>query len=201
VYSSHEGLLLPYEECFVRCVNNKYYDLSSHFLWIGERTNSLNEAHVEFFRGIENPIGIKVSTRLNINDLVEIIKIINPTNEEGKIVLISRLGVDNVSIYLGNLCTTIKQHDLKVLFMCDPNHGNTKMLNGHKVRYFEDLKNEIIETNRVLLLNDFFLSGVHLEASCFHVTECIGGVENEITEIDGEKYTTFCDPRLNVQQV
>jgi 3-deoxy-7-phosphoheptulonate synthase len=201
IFTSHEGLLLPYEECFVREIDGKYYATSSHFLWIGERTNNINEAHVEFFRGIENPIGIKVSTRMKIEELIEIIKKLNPSNEEGKIVLITRFGVDNIKTYLESLCSQITQQGLNVLFMCDPNHGNTKLLNGFKTRYFDDLKQEILETNTVLVQNGCFLSGIHLEASCFNVTECIGGLEDEVKDIDGERYTTYCDPRLNIQQV
>jgi 3-deoxy-7-phosphoheptulonate synthase len=167
----------------------------------GERTNNVNEAHVEFFRGVENPIGIKISTRLKIDDLLEIIKRLNPLNEEGKIVLITRFGVDNIKTYLESLCSQINLLGLNVIFICDPNHGNTKLLGNHKVRHFDDLKQEILDTHKILNDNGCFLSGIHLEASCFNVTECIGGIENEIKDIDSVSYTTYCDPRLNVQQV
>jgi 3-deoxy-7-phosphoheptulonate synthase len=172
-------------------------------LWIGERTNSINEAHVEFFRGIENPIGIKISTRSNFDDLVKMITILNPKNKPGKIILITRFGCDYVLNYLETLCKKIIENSLKVIFVCDPNHGNTKVdeISKKKVRYFEELKNEIILTNKILQNNNLFLSGIHLEGSSYHVTECFGGIENEVNEITEDSYTTYCDPRLNIQQV
>lgn len=173
------------------------------FYAIGERTNSINEAHVEFFRGIENPIGIKVSTRTNLDDLIKIIEILNPDNELGKIVIITRLGYENVLTYMDPICKKIAEKQLNVIFVCDPNHGNTKLhaISNKKVRYFEEMKNEILLTNKVLIENGLHLSGLHLEASCFNVTECIGGVCHEVNEIVEETYTTYCDPRLNYQQV
>jgi 3-deoxy-7-phosphoheptulonate synthase len=203
VYTSHEGLLLNYEECFIRKNDNFYYDLSGHFLWIGERTGSLNEAHVEFFRGLENPIGIKTSSRTNLDDLVEMIQILNPLNHKGKIVIITRFGTELAETCLESLCLKIKNSGLNVLFVCDPNHGNTKVHDSSKkkVRYFEELKDEILITHKILIKNGLFLSGIHLEASSFNITECLGGMDNKITDIEHENYTTFCDPRLNKLQV
>jgi 3-deoxy-7-phosphoheptulonate synthase len=213
VFISHEGLLLNYEECFLRNIENDYYDLSGHFLWIGihkysnklslgERTNSIDEAHVEFFRGVKNPVGIKVSSRTNLDNLIGTIKILNPKNKKGKIVLITRFGLDSVPSLLEAICKNVAESGVNVLFVCDPNHGNTKVLeNGKKVRFFDDIKKEIILTNRILQNNGQFLSGMHIESSCFHVTECIGGFENKVESIEEENYTTFCDPRLNMQQV
>ena len=202
VFTSHEGLLLNYEECLVREINEKYYDLSGHFLWIGERTNKLDEAHIEFFRGIENPIGIKVSSRLNFDDLIATIKLLNPDNKKGKIVLITRFGCNLVENNLETLINKIIEAELEVIYMCDPNHGNTKLLKekDKKVRYFDDMLNEILATNKILKKNKQSLSGIHLEASSFHVTECLGGLENDVSEIHDEHYTTYCDPRLNMQQ-
>lgn len=203
IFTSHEGLLLDYEECLIREINQKYFDLSSHFLWIGERTGSINEAHIEFFRGIENPIGIKVSSRMNYDELVGIIKLLNPSNIKGKIVLITRFGCNQVETCLDILCKKIIEENLEVNFMCDPNHGNTKVFKeiDKKVRYFNDMLNEILLTNSILNKNKLHLSGIHLEASSFNVTECLGGLENDVTEIHHEHYTTYCDPRLNMQQV
>jgi 3-deoxy-7-phosphoheptulonate synthase len=202
IFTSHEGLLLNYEECLLRKIDDGYYDLSGHFLWIGERTNNLNEAHVEFFRGVENPIGIKVGTRVNFDELIKIVKILNPENKKGKIVLITRFGSKNAESYVDILCKKVIESAIEVIFVCDPNHGNTKLLHekNKKVRYFDDLIEEIIITSKMLQSNGKDLGGIHLEASSFDVTECIGGVENEVTEIDEESYTTYCDPRLNMQQ-
>jgi 3-deoxy-7-phosphoheptulonate synthase len=200
IYTSHEGLLLNYEECFLRNIEGDYYDLSAHFLWIGERTGSLDEAHVEFFRGVSNPIGIKVSSRNNFDNLIRTINILNPKNEKGKIALITRFGFESAENSLENLCKKMKQSGLNVIFICDPNHGNTKMHLNKKVRHFDELKSEIIITNKVLQNNGFTLSGIHLEASSFHITECLGGLEFQVNEIVDELYTTYCDPRLNMTQ-
>jgi 3-deoxy-7-phosphoheptulonate synthase len=201
IYSSHEGLLLNYEECFIRKYNKKTYAMSGHLLWIGQRTLNKAEAHVEFFRHVENPIGLKVSNKLNIDELIQIIRILNPDNESGKIVIITRFGLNNIEDYLNNLCVRIKEEGLNVLFICDPNHGNTKVLEDTKVRYFDEMINEITLVNNVLTKNGLHLSGIHLEASCFRVTECIGGLSNKVEKIEKELYTTYCDPRLNIQQV
>jgi len=203
VFTSHEGLLLNYEECFVQKIKDKFYDLSSHLLWIGERTNSFHEAHVEFFSHLDNPIGIKVSTRLNIDDLVKIVKKLNPINEKGKILLILRLGVDNVNSYLNTLCKRITSEKLNVLWMCDPMHGNTKISQKTmlKTRYFDEIKTEIFKIIKVLKENLLNLNGIHLEATFEDITECIGGRESNIIEDDLIKnYTSYCDPRLNLDQ-
>lgn len=169
---------------------------------IGERTNNLNEAHLEFFRGLENPIGLKISSRIKIEDLMQMIKILNPSNSLGKIFLITRYGAQNVNGSLELLCQKIKENNLNVVFICDPNHGNTKVdpFTNKKVRYFDDLKDEILLTNKILIENGFFLSGIHLEATYLNITECLGGITNNINEINAEKYTTFCDPRINLSQ-
>ena len=194
-------MLLNYEECFIKDYDKKAYNLSGHLLWIGQRTLCKYEAHVEFFRGIENPIGIKVSNRTCVDDLIDIINILNPDNEKGKIILITRFGVDNTENYLTVLCDKIKLYKLKVIFICDPNHGNTKLLDDTKVRYFDEMKEEFLITHRILNEKGMFLSGIHLEASCFKVSECIGGIENSVNFIEKDIYTTYCDPRLNIQQV
>ncbi len=157
---------------------------------------------MEFFRGLENPIGLKISSRIKIDDLIQMIKILNPCNDLGKIFLITRYGVQNVNGNLELLCQKLKENNLNVVFICDPNHGNTKVdpLTNKKVRYFEDLKNEILLTNKILIYNGFFLSGIHLEATYLSITECLGGITNNISEINAEKYTTFCDPRINLSQ-
>jgi len=157
---------------------------------------------LEFFRGLENPIGLKISSRIKIEDLMQMIKILNPSNSLGKIFLITRYGSQNVNGSLELLCQKIKENNLNVVFICDPNHGNTKVdpITNKKVRYFDDLKDEILLTNKILIENGFFLSGIHLEATYLNITECLGGITNNINEINAEKYTTFCDPRINLSQ-
>ncbi len=202
IYTSHEGLLLTYEQCFIQMKEGKNYDLSGHLLWIGERTNNLQEAHVEFFRGIENPLGIKISGRTNLDNLILIINTLNPDNEKGKIVLITRFGREIAETCCEALCEKLKNLNLNVIFFCDPNHGNTKQdeESKKKIRYFEDMKEEIILTHKILTKHGMFLSGIHLESSSFHVTECLGGESIEIERINIENYTTYCDPRLNMLQ-
>jgi 3-deoxy-7-phosphoheptulonate synthase len=202
VYTSHEGLLLPYEQCFLQMKEDKNYDLSAHLLWIGERTNNPKEAHVEFFRGIENPLGIKISGRTNLDELITIINTLNPENEKGKIVLITRFGSEIAETCLEALCEKLKILNLNVIFFCDPNHGNTKQddESKKKVRYFHEMKEEIIVTHKILSKHGMFLSGIHLESSSFHVTECLGGESMKVERINIENYTSYCDPRLNMLQ-
>jgi 3-deoxy-7-phosphoheptulonate synthase len=130
------------------------------------------------------------------------IKILNPLNSNGKIILITRYGVNNVNENLRNLIEKIKQNQLNVIFISDPNHGNTKTdpITNKKVRYFEDLKNEILITNNILTENGFFLSGIHLEATYLNTTECFGGLTDNISEINPNNYLTYCDPRINFSQ-
>lgn len=151
---------------------------------------------------MENPLGLKISSRIKVENLIEMIKILNPYNSQGKIFLITRYGLQNVNGNLEFLCQKIKENNLNVAFICDPNHGNTKVdpITNKKVRHFDDLKNEILLTNKILVENGFFLSGLHLEATYLNITECIGGITNSIDEIDCERYTTFCDPRINLSQ-
>ncbi len=151
---------------------------------------------------MENPIGLKISSRIEIEDIIYIIKVLNPNNHLGKIFLITRYGVNNINGNLDQLCLKIKEYNLNIIFICDPNHGNTKVdpITNKKVRYFKDLENEIILTNKILNENGLFLSGIHLEATYLNITECLGGIYNQIKNIDCEKYTSFCDPRLNLSQ-
>lgn len=200
VFVSHECLLLDYEMPFVRkdTYSNNYYDCSAHFLWLGDRTRALDSAHVEFLRGVQNPIGIKCGPSTDNKELVEIIKTINPNNEIGKIVLITRYGHDNVSHYLNNLLLVLALSDVNVLYMCDPMHGNTfKTENGTKTRDLKHIISEIMQTKAILQDHKLWLSGIHLEMTGDNVTECVGGVEN----IDlSQNYQSLCDPRLNATQ-
>lgn len=206
IYTCHEGLLLDYESALTRIdkESNQYYCLSAELLWIGERTNNLYEAHIEFFKGISNPIGIKVSLRTNINQLITSINLINPFNEENKIILITRLGVLNNSEellikYVKELCNVIKKNGLNVIFVCDPMHGNTEVFKSKfKIRKIDNLIKEINLTNNILIDNGFELGGIHFESTPLNVTECLDS--KFCLDVIEEKYTSLCDPRINVYQ-
>eukprot|EP00340_Litonotus_pictus_P012443 CAMPEP_0170536180 /NCGR_PEP_ID=MMETSP0209-20121228/102008_1 /TAXON_ID=665100 ORGANISM="Litonotus pictus, Strain P1" /NCGR_SAMPLE_ID=MMETSP0209 /ASSEMBLY_ACC=CAM_ASM_000301 /LENGTH=352 /DNA_ID=CAMNT_0010837519 /DNA_START=401 /DNA_END=1459 /DNA_ORIENTATION=+ len=200
IYTCHEGLLLNYESSFTyeNSINNKFYNLSAELLWIGERTNNIKEAHVEYFRGLENPIGIKVSARTSISDLVDILKLLNPENQLGKILLITRVG-NSVKgrDYLENLVKKIKESNISCSFICDPMHGNTELMRSFKTRRLGNLLEEVNSTIEILKKNGMNLNGIHIEATPFEVTEC---VETDILEVKEESYKTKCDPRLNLKQ-
>lgn len=221
-YTSHEGLVLEYEAAVTRKVTpesmveppggaasrqgehtHSYYNLGAHFLWIGNRTRALDGAHVEYFRGIANPVGIKIGTDLakSPKELVNLIKALNPSNEPGKITLITRMGKSNVAASLPALINAVKQENLLVLWSCDPMHGNTfSATNGLKTRRFDDILSEITDTFHVHHSCGSRLGGVHFELTGEHVTECVGGPENLSTDDLKRRYTSFCDPRLNYLQ-
>jgi 3-deoxy-7-phosphoheptulonate synthase len=203
IYTGHECLLLNYEEQLTRIDSrhnnlNKSYDCSAHLLWLGERTRHLDSAHVEFMRGIHNPIGIKLSAKTTPEELYNLIKILNPNNIPGKIVLITRMG-HNIKKCLPNLIRIIQKNAFNVVWCCDPMHGNTiKTNSGIKTRHFESIKQEIIDFFDIHRKLDTHPGGIHLELTNDDVTECIGGNINSITEDDLTKYyLSSCDPRLN----
>lgn len=201
IYISHEGLLLNYESALVRLnsLSNQFYSTSADLLWIGERTNKLLEGHMEFFRGIANPVGIKVSTKTNLEDLVNSIKLLNPMNEKGKIILITRLGIANSKTvpFLHQLAETLCQTKLNLSVICDAMHGNTILQDKYKVRKLDDMINEVNLTSSILSQYNLRLNGLHLELTPFNVTECL---DSEILRVIDTKYTTLCDPRLNLKQ-
>jgi 3-deoxy-7-phosphoheptulonate synthase len=199
VYTSHECLLLPYESALVREAQNRKYATSAHFLWIGDRTRHLSGAHVEFCRGIENPIGIKVGPSANPCDIAEIVRTLNPDNELGKITIITRFGSGvNIRARLSDFIHAMK--GLAVLWQCDPMHGNTVLLNEkYKTRYVRDILNEIHETVITHNMNQSRLHGIHLEATGGDVTECVDGTIVREDEVP-DRYETACDPRLNPEQ-
>tara|TARA_X000000950_G_scaffold85310_1_gene107362 strand:- start:533 stop:1888 length:1356 start_codon:yes stop_codon:yes gene_type:complete len=202
LYTGHEGLLLNYEEALTRQdrFTKKYYDCSAHFLWIGERTRDINEAHVEFFRGVHNPIGIKVSHKINPNDLVRLIKKLNPENITGRICLITRMGY-NISDALPPIIDAVKSSKLIVAWICDPMHGNGKVVNGIKTRDFKDILNETMVFFEIHKKKGTIPGGIHIEMTANDVTECSGG--NYIISDDNyfqKKYLSSCDPRLNFFQ-
>eukprot|EP00002_Diphylleia_rotans_P011506 TRINITY_DN2272_c0_g3_i3.p1 TRINITY_DN2272_c0_g3~~TRINITY_DN2272_c0_g3_i3.p1 ORF type:complete len:494 (-),score=110.56 TRINITY_DN2272_c0_g3_i3:812-2293(-) len=201
IYTSHEGLLLPYEEALTRQVGEQYYNLSGHFLWIGDRTRDLDGAHVEYFRGIANPIGIKVGPTTNSAELVQLLKTINPNNEEGRVTLISRMGASKVMQHLPSIISAVRQEKLNVVWSCDPMHGNTTVTeSGFKTRHFDDIVTEIHLTFDAHESVGSSLNGVHLELTGDHVTECVGGPQELNESHLSENYTTHCDPRLNYAQ-
>lgn len=202
-YISHEGLLLSYEESMTRKskISESYYNLGTHMLWIGERTRNINNAHVEYFRGIKNPIGIKVSSKIEPEELIKLLDIVNPLNESGKICLITRMGHQNVKTYLPNLIKAVQKSNKNVTWICDPMHGNTVTTTQNlKTRLFDDILSELIHTFNVHKEMGSFMSGVHFELTGDHVTECIGGGSLVDEESLIENYQTFCDPRLNYSQ-
>lgn len=206
IYISHEALLLDYEETQVRNHEDKHFNLSAHFLWIGMRTNALSGAHVEFFRGVENPIGVKLSKEVaanetELNKLIDMIKILNPRNETGKLVLITRFGARYVEETLPKVMNAVAKEELNVLWVVDAVHGNTQKIGDFKTRKLCDVREEIIRTIQVFKQFKAKLHGVHLELTPEEVTECIGGSFFEIKEEDlGRNYTSYCDPRLNFSQ-
>jgi 3-deoxy-7-phosphoheptulonate synthase len=199
LYVSHEALLLEYEESLVRKTDGGMMLASTHLPWIGDRTRSSKSAHVEFLRGVINPIGIKCGPATNLDDLVEIIKILNPTNEKGKIILIIRMGAGKVKECMSSIIAAISNNNLNVVWISDAVHGNGKKLeNGFKTRYLSDIMQEIAEFTDICKTHKIYMGGIHLEMTGLDVTECIGGScsENNIAS----RYETLCDPRLNREQ-
>ena len=202
-YTSHEGLLLDYEQGLTRYDYNekKYYDYSGHMIWVGDRTRNLNGAHVEFVSGIQNPIGIKIGPSINVEELIEVINKINPNNEKGKIILISRLGIDNIENTLPLLIKNINNKKMNVVWLCDPMHGNTfNNQYGYKTRHFNTILNELEAYIRIHKSQNSFPGGIHIEFTGEDVTECLGGLQNINDNTLMQRYETACDPRLNNKQ-
>lgn len=202
-FTSHEALLLNYEEAFTRKNkdNNKFYDLSAHMLWIGDRTRHPDEAHVEFMRGISNPIAFKVGPSISKNDLLKLLEVLNPENEAGRITLISRMGAAKVEEFLPPLVEAVKAAGASVIWSCDPMHGNTiKSSTNYKTRKFDDILSEIKSFFAVHQALGTYAGGVHFEMTGQDVTECLGG-NQMISELNlQDRYHTHCDPRLNASQ-
>lgn len=227
LFTSHEGLILEYEQPLTRPyssakrpskastaapyggqasasdVDIEYFDTSAHFLWIGDRTRQIDGAHVEFFRGIANPIGVKVGPTTPTSDLLELLRTLNPSREVGKITLITRYGASKVRDLLPAHIRAVEDSEYagSVVWQCDPMHGNTRSTaTGIKTRRFDDIFDELQETLRIHREQGSNLGGVHLELTGDAVTECMGGSE-DLDEADLEvRYTSLCDPRLNEKQ-
>jgi len=199
-FTSHEALLLPYEQALTRrdSLTGDWYDCSAHMLWIGDRTRQPDGAHVEFLRGVHNPLGLKCGPSLKIDDLLRLIDVLNPGNVPGRLTLIARMGADQVEKALPPLVRAVKREGKKVLWSCDPMHGNTiKAANGYKTRAFDFILREVRGFFGVHHGEGTHAGGVHFEMTGQDVTECIGGAR-EITEAElSNRYHTHCDPRLN----
>ena len=202
-YTSHEALLLGYEQAMTRLdsTSGDYYATSGHMLWIGDRTRQLGGAHVEYCRGIRNPIGLKCGPSLQADDLIRLIDALDPAQEPGRLSLICRFGADKVEAALPPLIRAVKREGRKVLWVCDPMHGNTiKTAAGYKTRPTERIASEIRSFFAVHRAEGTYAGGVHLEMTGKNVTECTGGAR-AISEGDlRNRYHTYCDPRLNAEQ-
>jgi 3-deoxy-7-phosphoheptulonate synthase len=202
-YTSHEALLLPYEEALTRQVPRQWgwFNLSTHFPWIGMRTADLDGAHVEYFRGIRNPVAVKVGPSVTPDQLLRLNDALNPDNEPGRMSFIQRMGVNKVEDKLPPLVEALKREGRRVLWICDPMHGNTESTaNGFKTRRFDNIRSELERSFDVHAALGSRLGGVHLELTGENVTECLGGAR-ELTEVDLERaYTSTVDPRLNYEQ-
>ena len=202
-FTSHEALLLNYEEAFTRkdSITGDWYDVSSHLLWIGDRTRQVEGAHVEFLRGVKNPLAFKAGPSMTTEDLLKLCDILNPQNEAGRINVIVRMGSGRVGDHLPELIRAIEREGKKVLWSCDPMHGNIiKSGNGYKTRRVDDILTEMKEFFQVHRSEGTYGGGVHLEMTGKNVTECLGGAF-QVTEEDlNSRYHTHCDPRLNADQ-
>jgi len=203
VFTSHEALLLNMESALTRLdgATGEWFDTSAHMLWVGERTRQLDGAHVEFMRGIKNPIGLKCGPTLEPDELLRLIDVLNPDNTPGRLTLIGRFGADKVGDRLPALMTAAKAHGKRVIWSIDPMHGNTlKAANGYKTRPFDRILAEVRSFIDVAEAEGVHPGGVHLEMTGQNVTECLGGAQ-ALTEDDlSSRYHTHCDPRLNADQ-
>ncbi len=203
LYTSHEALLLNYEEALTRLdsTTGKWYDCSAHMLWIGDRTRGVDEAHVEFLRGVENPVGIKAGPTTTVDDLLTLIDKLNPNNEAGKLNIIVRMGADKVKDMFPKLLRAVKSEGKNILWSCDPMHGNTfKAANEYKTREFDNIVKEIKNFFDIHKAEGTIAGGIHLEMTGKEVTECVGGGQNILEEDLSSRYHTHCDPRLNASQ-
>ncbi|WP_299978039.1 class II 3-deoxy-7-phosphoheptulonate synthase [uncultured Pseudoteredinibacter sp.] len=204
LYTSHEALLLNYEQALTRqdSFSGQWYNCAAHMLWIGERTRQLDGAHIEYMRGIQNPIGVKVGPSVDGDDLIRLIDRLNPENEAGRLTLITRMGANKIAEKLPALAAKVASEGRSVVWSSDPMHGNTVTSgNGFKTRSFDEILKEIQNFFQVLEAEGQHPGGVHLEMTGAHVTECLGG-SYHVSEADLENcYRSQCDPRLNAQQV
>ncbi|HKP27253.1 MAG TPA: 3-deoxy-7-phosphoheptulonate synthase class II [Dongiaceae bacterium] len=202
-YTSHEALLLHYEQALTRVdsLTGKWYGCSAHLLWIGDRTRNLDGAHVEYMKGVQNPIGLKCGPSLEPDDLLRLIDALNPQNIPGRLTLIARMGHEKVEAKLPALVRAVKRHGAKVVWSSDPMHGNTiKSATGYKTRPFDRILTEVKSFFAVHRAEGTHAGGVHFEMTGQDVTECIGGAKAVTEDSLADRYHTHCDPRLNASQ-
>ncbi|MEM1376832.1 MAG: 3-deoxy-7-phosphoheptulonate synthase class II [Pseudomonadota bacterium] len=201
-YTSHEALLLGYEEAMTRVdsTSGDYYTTSGHMIWIGDRTRQHDHAHIEFCRGVKNPIGLKCGPSLEPDDLLNLIDALNPENDPGRLTLIARFGHDKVEAHLPKLIKAVQREGKRVVWSCDPMHGNTISANGFKTRPFDRVLSEVDGFFDVHEAEGTYPGGIHIEMTGKDVTECMGGAREVTEEQLSDRYHTHCDPRLNADQ-
>ena len=202
-FTSHEALLLGYEQALTRIdsTSGDWYATSGHMLWIGDRTRQPDGAHIEFCRGVKNPIGLKCGPSLKPDELLQLIDLLNPENEPGRLTLIARFGHDKVEDHLPALIRKVKSEGRSVVWSCDPMHGNTiKATSGYKTRPFDQVMTEVRRFMDIHQAEGTHAGGVHVEMTGKNVTECTGGLQAVTDEDLKDRYHTFCDPRLNADQ-
>ncbi len=201
-YTSHEALLLGYEEALTRVdsTSGDWYGTSGHMIWIGDRTRQADHAHIEYCRGIKNPLGLKCGPSLQPDDLIRLIDLLNPENEAGRLTLIARFGYDKVGDHLPQLIRAVEKEGRKVVWSCDPMHGNTITAGGYKTRPFDRILKEVESFFAIHRAEGTHPGGIHIEMTGKNVTECTGGARAISAEDLHDRYHTHCDPRLNADQ-
>ena len=201
LFTSHEGLLLPYESALTRKVGDRWLNLGAHFLWIGDRTRQLDGAHIDYFRGIDNPIGVKVGPTMDPGELVDVVRALDPARLPGRLTLITRYGADRVGDLLPRHVAAIRDAGHRVLWSSDPMHGNTRQTQvGLKTRDFDEILRELRTAFDVHSAEGTVLGGVHFEMTGEDVTECTGGPQELVEQDLSRAYESWCDPRLNNAQ-
>ncbi|EIA3749756.1 3-deoxy-7-phosphoheptulonate synthase class II [Campylobacter jejuni] len=202
VYTSHEALLLPYEEALTKVdsLSGEIYDCSAHMLWIGERTRALDEAHVHFLSGVKNPLGVKIGPSASADDIIALANVLNPNNEEGRLNIIIRMGADKIINNLPKIFSKLKSEGLNLVYSIDPMHGNTVKAGNFKTREFDKIMQEVRSFFEIAISEGVYPGGVHLEMTGKDVTECTGGASNVTAQSLEDRYETQCDPRLNADQ-
>jgi 3-deoxy-7-phosphoheptulonate synthase len=203
VYTSHEALILGYEEALTRqdSLTGQWYDCSAHMLWIGERTRQLDGAHMEFLRGVGNPIGVKIGPNTTADYVLSLCEALNPNRVAGRLTLISRMGADKIEASLRPLLRAVREAGHPVVWICDPMHANTFTAdNGRKTRHFDEILREIVGFVAAHRAENTWPGGIHIELTGENVTECLGGVEAVSQGDLDTRYETVCDPRLNARQ-
>ena len=203
VYTSHEALLIGYEEALTRqdSLTGSWYDCSAHMLWVGERTRQVDGAHVEFLRGVHNPIGVKLGPGASADEVLELCQLLNPAHVPGRLTFITRIGADRVEDVVRPLLRAVRDAGHPAVWACDPMHGNTFIsASGRKTRHFEDILAEMAGFVRAHHAEGTWPGGVHVELTGHEVTECLGGADDILDSMLDDRYETVCDPRLNARQ-